>query len=776
MKFLLNLVRKDFKKNKVMTLSLAVFLTLSALMLAGGLRITGTLISSLNGLNDIAVPPQYLQMHKGSYDEDALSKFVEDHKYIKEAQAVKMLNVNNADFFYQEESFEKSLMDNGFIIQNEKFDFLLNLNNELAVVGPGEIGVPVYFSEVLGIKEGDVLRLHKGDYNKELVVTTIIRDASMNSALASSKRFLIHPSDMEAIALHMGEWEYMFEFLIEEGASTALLGKDYMEEGMPANGVAITGSLLTMMNGVSHGLVAFIILAISMLLILMAMVCLSYIIRATLADETSTIGEMKAIGFPGKAIHQLYQTKYVLLGIMAGFIGYIGAIPLGDFFSSSVVLYSGYGHDVWLKWVLPLVGTLILILMVMRRCRRILRKNLKNTTIELMRGDDNKKNEGHYTLPSMGLKWPNMQIALGELKCKWKTYIVIFFVFVFTAFLILLPMNMKNTIENPSFITYMGIGQCDVRIDIQYSEGLEQQKDHIISYLDKDVDIEKYAVHRTNFIQVKNDENQWEYIRVEKGDPTVFPLAYLEGNPPKDGQTIALSYLNASELGKTVNDNIEVKYQGEVLTFTISGIYQDITYGGKTAKTSFDFNENNVEAYNIFLDLRDGVDIDEKTDVLRSILKESKITPIHAFVAQTLGGISENMALVETAAIVIALLLMMLITVMFLQLMIAREHGAIAIKKAIGFRNKDIRLQFGIRIILVQLMGIVIGTVLARSLGEDIFGLLLSFMGASKITMLVEPVSAYVFWPAVQITLVMVTIIGATKAVQKYHIRNQVIE
>jgi putative ABC transport system permease protein len=376
----------------------------------------------------------------------------------------------------------------------------------------------------------------------------------------------------------------------------------------------------------------------------------------------------------------------------------------------------------------------------------------------------------------MGLKWPNMQIALGELKCKWKTYVVIFFVFVFTSFLILLPMNMKNTIENPSFITYMGIGQCDVRIDIQYSEGLEQQKDNIISYLDEDADIEKYAVYRTNFIQVKNDEDQWEYIRVEKGDSTVFPLAYLEGNPPKDGQAIALSYLNASELGKTVNDNIEVMYQGEVFIFTISGIYQDITYGGKTAKTSFDFNENNVEAYNIFLDLRDGVDIDEKTDVLRSILKDSKITPIHAFVAQTLGGISENMALVESAAIVIALLLMMLITIMFLHLMIAREHGAIAIKKAIGFRNKDIRIQFGIRIILVQLVGIFIGTVLARSLGEDIFGWLLSFMGASKITMLVEPMSAYAFWPAVQIILVMVTIIGATKAVHNYHIRNQVIE
>ncbi|MCF8019322.1 MAG: ABC transporter permease [Vallitaleaceae bacterium] len=776
MKLLLNLVRKDFKKNKVMTLSLTVFLILSALMLAGGLRITGTLVSSLNGLNDIALPPHYLQMHKGTYDEEAISEFIKKHTYIKEAQTVKMLNVNNADFFYKEESFETSLMDNGFIIQNDKFDFLLNMKNEPAVIGPGEIGVPVYFSETLGIQEGDILKLQKDDDYKEFVVAAIIRDASMNSALASSKRFLIHQVDMEEIAQYMGEWEYMLEFLLEEGASTSLLGKDYMEEGMPANGVAITGSLLTMINGVSHGLVALIILAISMLLITMAMVCLSYIIRATLADETTTIGEMRAIGFPSKAIHQLYQTKYLLLSIVAGIIGYIGAIPFGDFLSSSVILYNGYGHGTWMEWVLPMVGTVILILMVMRRCRRILHKNLKSTTVEMMRGNGSMKKEGHYRLPVKGLRWHNMEIALGELKCKWKTYVVIFFVFVLTSFLILLPMNMKNTIENPSFITYMGIGECDIRVDIQYSENLEQQKDDIVSYLRTDEDIEKYAVYRTNFIEVKNDQDEWAYIRVEKGDASVFPLAYLEGNPPLDGQTIALSYLNASELGLQVGDHMEIKYQGEVLLFKVSGIYQDITYGGKTAKTNFDFKENNVEAYNVFLDLNTGVDIDEKTVTLRSILEDSKITPIHAFIGQTLGGISDNMALVESAAIVIALLLMMIITVMFSQLMMAREHSAIAIKKAMGFSNKDIRIQLGIRIVLVQFIGIVLGTVLAKSLGEEIFGWLLSFMGASKITMLVKPMSTYLLWPAVQIALVLVTVVGATKAVNSYHIRNQVIE
>ena len=776
MKLLLNLVRKDFKRNRVITTALTVFLILSVLFMAGGLRVAGTMISSLNGLNELAVPPEYLQMHKGAYDEEAFGEFVKTHDYIKDSLIVKMLGISNANIIHQGETLEKCLMDNGFVIQNEKFDFLLNMDNEVAVVHDGEIGVPVYYVEELGIHVGDVITLHEGDYRKELTVSTIIRDSSMNASLTTSKRFLISQTDLDEISLHMGDWEYLFEFLLEDGASTAILEKDYIDGGMPSNGVAITGSQLSILNNLSYGLIAFIIIAISILLIMIAVMCLSYIIRATMAEENYTIGEMKAIGFPGKAIEKLYQMKYIILVLIAGVIGYLAAIPFGDFFSSSVTMYCGYGTKEWMKWVFPFIGVILLSLIVMLRCRRTIRKNLKSTVVELMRGEENIKKEGHYSLPLAGLKYRNITIAFGELKCKWKEYVVIFFVFVFSSFLILLPMNMKNTVENPSFMTYMGVGESDIRIDIQYSEKLTEQKGIAKSYLENDSETTKYTIYQIGYVQSQNVDGELEYLRVENGDQSVFPLKYLEGSAPDDSKEIALSYLNATELGKEVGDSMTVIYQGEELTFTLCGVYQDITYGGKTAKAAIDFDENDVEVYIVYLDVSDSVTIQEKTDELRSILTDSKITPISEFVSQTLGGITDNMALVEGAAIVISLLLIMLITVMILQLITAREHSAIAIKKAIGFSNRDIRIQFGIRILITQFIAIVVGTVLANTLGEVIFGLMLSSMGASKITMLVEPITAYLLSPAAQLLVVFITVIVGTKVVRNYHIRDQIKE
>jgi putative ABC transport system permease protein len=776
MKLLLNLVRKDFMKNKVITTALAVFLIISALFMAGGLRVAGTMISSLNGLNELAMPTEYLQMHTGTYDEDAFEHFVETRDYIKASLIVDMLNISNANIIFQNETFEKYLMDNGFVVQNEKFDFLLNMDNEIAVVQDGEIGVPVYYAEELGIQVGDTITLHQGSYSKNLTVSTIIRDSAMNPALTSSKRFLISQADLDELSLNIGEWEYLFEFLLEDGTSTAVLEKDYLDAGMPSNGVALTGNALTMLNALSYGVVAFIIIAISIILIMIAVLCLSYIIRATMAEENYTIGEMKAIGFPGKAIEKLYQIKYLMLVLVAAVIGYLAAIPFGNFFSSSVVMYCGHGTSQWMQWIFPLIGVILLSLIVIHRCRRIIHKDLKSTVVQLIRGEERIKKEGHYSLPSAGLKHRNLTIALGELKCKWKEYVVIALIFVVSSFLILLPMNMKNTIENPSFMTYMGVGESDIRIDVKYSDKLAGQKDASLSYLENDPEIERYAIYRNGYVQFQNADEDWEYLRVENGDGSVFPLEYLEGVAPDDSKTIALSYLVASEFGKEVGDSLTVKYQGEELIFFISGIYQDITYGGKTAKAAIDFAEEDVEVYIIYVDVSDGVAIEEKTDELRSILTDSKITPISEFVSQTLGGIMDNLRLVEGAAIVISLLLIMLITVMFLQLITAREQSAIAIKKAIGFTIRDIRIQFGIRILMIQCVAIIIGTVLANTLGEVIFGLMLSSMGASKITMIVEPATAYLLYPAAQLLVVFITVIVGTKVVKNYHIRNQIVE
>lgn len=776
MKLLWNMVKKDIRQNPVVTTVLAVFLLLSMLLMATGFRTMGTMISSLTGLNEVALPPDYLQMHKGEIEEEKADEFAQSVEGIKAYELVRMLNISNANIWYQGESFEAFQMDNGLVVQNEKLDFLLDEDNQIAIVNPGEIGIPVYYSEERGIQTGDTITLKTNGYEKTFTVAHIIKDAQMNVALSGSKRLLVHKEDIKEISAHMGEWEYIFEYLLTEDGTAEMLKTAYMDADMPANGVAITSGLLTLINSISYGVTAILVMFISLLLSLIAVLCLSYIIRATLSEESRNIGTMKAMGFPEKDISSFYLMKYITLTGIASVLGYVAAIPVSNIFSVSVVNYCGQGNKEWLQWLLSAVGVLLLTIFVIAKCRKLLRKNLQSPVVTLLKGEVENQKKRHYKLPAKGFRNRNFSIAFGEFRCKWREYIVLFFVFLLASFLIVLPMNLKNTIQDDSFITYMGMGQCQIRIDLPYSEEMESQKETAVAVLEADEEIDTFAIYANGYVEVENAEGEIERLRVVNGDQQAFPIRYVEGTAPKAVDEIALSYLEAEEMGKIPGDTIEIQYQGNIREYRICGIYQDITYGGKTAKADIDFATGDIEVYVMYLNLTEGVSVEEKVSQLRQLLPQCKITPVKQFISQTLGGVTDNMETIEITAILLAITLIILITIMFLQLAMAREHSAIAIKKAMGLRNRDIQIQFGIKVLLVQIAAILMGTILANSLGGPILVAFLSSMGCAHITIIKSLVVAYFICPVLQFMLCGITTWISTKSVCNYSIRDQIIE
>ena len=76
-------------------------------------------------------------------------------------------------------------------------------------------------------------------------------------------------------------------------------------------------------------------------------------------------------------------------------------------------------------------------------------------------------------------------------------------------------------------------------------------------------------------------------LLTELGDHRVFPVSYVKGQAPVSPDEIALSAMNAEELGKNPGDSLTLITGSGTQTMTVCGIYSDITNGGKTAKASF---------------------------------------------------------------------------------------------------------------------------------------------------------------------------------------------
>lgn len=165
------MLKNYFAKNKVISVVLMVFLIFSAFLMALGSTTFLQMNKSMNALFEKAKPPHYLQMHTGELDQDKIDSFSNKVSYVKDEETVNMLNINAASIWYEREnkdsiSMVDNRMDNGFVVQNKKFDYLMDLENEIAEVNSGEIGVPVSYESEYDLKIGDTLIIKEGNCNK----------------------------------------------------------------------------------------------------------------------------------------------------------------------------------------------------------------------------------------------------------------------------------------------------------------------------------------------------------------------------------------------------------------------------------------------------------------------------------------------------------------------------------------------------------------------------------------------------------------------------------
>ncbi|MCC2473807.1 ABC transporter permease, partial [Bacillus pacificus] len=354
-----------------------------------------------------------------------------------------------------------------------------------------------------------------------------------------------------------------------------------------------------------------------------------------------------------------------------------------------------------------------------------------------------------FSLNRSKFKNVNIFIGIQDVIKRFKLYRVLSIVLIIAVFMIVVPVNFLYTIQSPKFVNYMGTGKSDIRIDLQQTENIEKRFKDVISYLRNDDEVEKYATFVTSTFKMVSADGTHENLHVEVGDFTTFPLDYMEGRAPKTENEIALSYMNANELKKNVGDSIVLFVDGKEKTLTISGMYQDVTNGGKTAKASFSYNNENILWYVVNVDLKSNVDLQEKVKEYKQNFSSAKITDTDDYLTQTLGETIKQLRLVTQVAILIAILISVLITAMFFKMLLAKDSSQILIMKNIGFSYKDIRIQYITRSIVIVLLGIVTGTCIAATFGEMLVSWLGSFMGAAHIKFVVNPIVSYIICPAI---------------------------
>ena len=720
------LIINDFKSNKLITISTSIFMAVTAMMLGLSVFLFATLYSSVTSLMIKAKTPDFLQMHTGEISETEICEFAERRSDVEEMQICGFLNLENGQISIGNKSFDNNMQDNGLFIQSDKFDNLLDSDNNVIEVSPGDVYVPVAYKNEYDIKPGD--EMHIGE--EKLRVAGFMRDSQMNSMMASSKRFLVNEVDYERLR-YLGSEEYLIEFKLKKDCDIGSFSTAYKDAGLPGNGPMVTFQLIKLMNALSDGIMIIVILLVAFVVLYISIMCIRYIILTQLEKDKREIGMLKAVGIARQDIRRLYISKYLLLSMIGCLVGIvlarIIAVPLG---SNMKELY-GEPDNTLLIYILMFAGAFLAEAIILLSVRRTLRKTEKISTVAALSG---RNESGRRNF------WRPIAILVMAV-----------------VFMMMVPDSMKKTLADPEFVRYMGIGNSQIRIDVRQSQDIEGVSDGLYNRIVDDSHVDKCCIMRTGSYNVSLPDGKAYNLILENGNHSIFPVNYTEGTFPQNEEEIALSILSSEECGLGVGDTITIYKKtsdGELKQSkcVICGIYSDITNGGKTAKGCI--NDDTAVIWSVmYVSLKENVSPDkwiakymgEGTSANENIKIAEISEYIEGMYGQTISGIgnaSLMTKLVASGVIIVVILLLM-------RLLIWKERSESSLKKALGLTTVAIRIDYMKKLFRYLIIGIILGILSGLIFGPRLVGALLGFMGAKGFEFTLNPVSTFVVVPVI---------------------------
>ena len=468
--------------------------------------------------------------------------------------------------------------------------FFLTWTTGLFRLSPGEIAVPIYFMQEKQLKIGDNVRISNLPFEMDFTIAAFVRDALMNPAIIHSKRFVVNGADYAELAGHFQEKEYLIEFRLTDAGRLDEFSAAYLASSLPKKGEALDESVFKLFNALTDGIVAGMVIVLSLLLMIIAILCLRFTMLATIEEDYREIGVMKAIGIAQGDIKRIYLSKYMAMGVLASLLGYLASLVSHQYLAANILLYIGHASKSLLHYAIPVVAAASIALIVVLACLLILRRVNRITAVEALRSSgtgESVKNIKFLRLGHSRLSDINILLGLRDVVQRFRMFGLLCFVFFFSACIVIIPIHFLTTMTSPTFISYMGIGQSDIRIDLRQSEEIVGRFERVIATIANDPEVERFAPMMTSPFEIVLSNGKVETINIETGDFTLFPLDYLDGVAPQNEGEIALSFLKAQDMGKGVGDAVTLLVDGQKQPLQVTGIYQDVTHGGSDVKSSF---------------------------------------------------------------------------------------------------------------------------------------------------------------------------------------------
>lgn len=772
---LLHILQKDIKRKKSTNVILLLFIILAATFLTASVNNLITISGALDYYMDIAKVPDFLYIINTSEEaaETPADKFFKNCAYVSEyeMQDMYILADDAIEITYCAGDLKKHSYEKGNFVMlaqvPENFTRIFDSQNAPLSLQSGEIAIPKQQAELNGLNIGDKLRISAPDREMEFTIGVIAKDAVFGSAMIGPKRIFIGKEDYDYL---MGDAERYHTRLYSVNCSDVEnFGKEFKKEN-PEITIGLDKPTLKMCYFFDL-LMAGILVIIGICLILVSFLILRFTIVFTLQEDYKEIGIMKAIGIRDMRIKGIYLLKYFAIALAGSAIG------MGLSFPFSRILLAQVMDDfviptVGSSFVIHLLCAALIVLIVLLFCYSCTGKIKKFTAVEAIRNGGN--GERYHAGAKLKLNkragmLPCVYLACNDVVSHMRRYLILAVIFCIGTMEILLPLTTLHTLKDDSIIRTFSVQPSTFHMDGGMEQYLVEEDDTLLR---KDIEAIKTkladnGIEAQVWIEVwymvpsygKSADERTDAYTMQQFGKEEDDYDVLEGSVPVLDNEVMVTEKTAKDLGVSIGDYVHYQFPDGEKDFIVTGIYQSMMNMGRELRVSKDA-QMPYNAIGGLLSFQTEIESDLEPEALKAELED--IFPDYEFSSDRewvddMIKVTEQMDALQAFITAVVLIINMLITVLMVKTLIARERGEIAMLKSIGFADKTIRGWQSMRILIVLFAAILAGSLLSGILDSFIIGSVFAIMGATSIHLVKNPLETYLLYPALMLAVTGIT-------------------
>lgn len=461
----LKILKKDLRRKKVMNTVLLVLIILASTLIASSSSLMYSTSSALDSfIASSRVADLNITLANTPEYNGAVQDWVKNEQKAGTAYMQQQISLS-LDQIVMPEGRTNFSGNTNLVLSTipQQVNLIFGEDNQPFTLHQGEIGLPTNLMLTSGIQPGDRITFRLEGITKSFTVSGYFKDAFMGADLLGLKRMIVSAEDFTEIVQAIPEDSLvnLWSFIAAPGVSPTELSGAFANADLPIN-FEVDKSLVAM-SYMTDRIISAMMFAISVFLICIAFLTLRFTIVSTLQDEYKEIGVMKAIGFRNQAIKRLYLTKYMGLSLLGGSIGLGISLPLTALMSrktSQYMILPGGSISI----IISALSTVAIIGFILLFCLLCMRKINKASAIDAIRqgqtGERFKASRKIHLHKSRFLHTAFF-LALSDVLNRLKSYTSLILTLILSTAIILIPVNLTNTIVTPKFLGYFGTIEAD---------------------------------------------------------------------------------------------------------------------------------------------------------------------------------------------------------------------------------------------------------------------------------------------------------------------------